>query len=144
MESHSPKPPEPSSGQPGTRCILSPTRSPLPTQPARRTLHPTEPPAGGAKGPAAAGCGPMERWSANIPGSFPRRASSSQSAPPPPPRPASSPHPANRDPRFTRREAGGILGIKGARERVGCARKHVDHQEASQVPVFLHLTRRMH
>ena len=99
--------------------LPQPTAHHPPSQPARRTVHAAESPAGGAKGPQAAGCGPMERRSQNIPGSFPRPASSSQSALPrlapcvPP-----GPHPANRDSRFTRSERGGMLGIKGASERV--------------------------
>lgn len=70
-ESHSADLPEPASPQPRTRSIPSPTRSPPPTQPAGRTVHTAEPPAGGARGLAAAGCCGEERRSAYIPGNVP-------------------------------------------------------------------------
>ena len=141
MESYSPNLPEPSSGQPRTRSTPPPPPlSPPPTQPAGRTVHVTKPPAGGAKGPAAAGCGPMEPKSANIPGSSPGGPLPANQH-----RPGSSlasrrrPQTANRDPRFTRRGRGGSLDIKGASGRIGCARKNIDHQGEPQVAIFLYL-----
>lgn len=122
MESYSPNLPEPSSGQPGARSFPSPTHSPPPTQADGWTVYAAEPPAGGATGPAAAGCRLMERGSADIPGSVPL-ASSGQSAPPW--RARQGPRPANRDPRITRRE-GGVSDIKGAWEMLGSAMRKID------------------
>lgn len=81
MESYSPNLPEPPSGQRGTQSVPSLTHSPLPTQPGGRIVHAAEPPAGGATGPAAAGCCLMERGSVDISGNLLGLTSSGQSAP---------------------------------------------------------------
>lgn len=70
--SYSPHLAEPSSAQPEGRSIPVPSRCPPPTQSVgRQPLRAAELPAGGAPGPAAAGCSSLERGSADIPGSFP-------------------------------------------------------------------------
>lgn len=68
-----PRPRTPSSPgpSPGPRAAHHPPTQHPPTQPAGGTVHAAEPPAGGARGLAAAGCCRVERGSAHIPGSVP-------------------------------------------------------------------------
>lgn len=68
-----PRPRTPSSPgpSPGPRAAHHPPTHHPPTQPAGGTVHAAEPPAGGARGLAAAGCCRVERGSAHIPGSVP-------------------------------------------------------------------------
>lgn len=127
VESYWPDLPEPSSRQPGTRSMPSPARRPPPTQPAGRTVHAAEQPAGGATGSAAAGCCPVERGSAAIPGSFPGwPPPANQHRPgapcvPPPALPSQS----GSETRAPRR--GRISGIKGTLEIVGSAGGKIHH-----------------